>query len=239
MMVRNPSEHASPRAITAANEEHEFDFSLSNACKTMERPVPLTIPFVSEEHALRLALMAQQQQPTLPLTGAAARAGLVEYISEVVQDFGLSRSTVGLAVTYYDSFVSRSSSQHDPQLLSLTCTRLAAKFSEVQMPACEDLCELARTTRGCVELTEAQVTAMEVELLRVLQWELNVVTAWTALAQLEALFPEEVEVCRQAELFVELSYSEPPLSAFAPLGVAASAVLRACAQLGRNEQARL
>jgi len=236
MVVRNPSELASSRAITAANE---LDFSLSNTCKTMERPVPLTIPAVSEEHALRLALMAQQQQPTLPLSGAAARAGLVEYISEVVQGFGLARSTVGLAVTYYDSFVARSSGHHDPQLLSLTCTRLAAKFSEVQLPACDDLCELARTGLDCVELTEAQVTAMEVELLRVLQWELNVVTAWTMLAQLEVLFRDEVEVCRQAELFVELSYYEPRMSGFAPLVVAAAAVLCACTHLGRNEQARL
>lgn len=239
-MVRNiAATQWNPSQVDVARgEENEFDFTLS--CTTEEAcPGTVVSPITTEEQALRLALMTQQQQPTLRLTGSAAKAGLVEYISEVVQDFGLSRSTVGLAVTYYDSFVFHSSGQHDSQLVSLTCTRLAAKFSEMQMPAVEDLCELARTTRGCIELSEPQVTAMEVEILRVLKWQLNVVTAWTALAQLEVIFCDEVEAFQQAELFVELSYYEPRLSSFEPLVVAAAAVLCACIHLGRKEQARL
>ena len=54
--------------------------------------------------------------------------------------------TAGLAVTYFDRFLSAtggSLAKNRVQIVALTCTLLAAKYSEIKMPALKDLCEVA------------------------------------------------------------------------------------------------
>ena len=101
--------------------------------------------------------------------------------------------TAGQAVSYFDRFLSATEgalAMQRVQIVALTCTLLAAKFSEalrsspkfseVKMPSLDDLCEVANG-----KYTKAQLKEMELETLRVLQWELHAVTPYAALEQLE------------------------------------------------------
>ena len=75
--------------------------------------------------------------------------------------------TAGLAVSYFDRFVSKTErhglDKHRVQLLAITCTLIAAKFSEIKMPSLDDLCEVAHD-----KYSKAQLKEMELETLRVL-----------------------------------------------------------------------
>ena len=115
---------------------------------------------------------------SLPLPSPAPRP-----LSQVCEDFGLMTQTAGLAVSYFDRFLTKTEQRgldkHRVQLLAITCTLIAAKFSEIKMPSLDDLCEVAHD-----KYTKAQLKEMELECLRVLQWELHAVTPHAALEQL-------------------------------------------------------
>ena len=76
--------------------------------------------------------------------------------AQVCEDFGLQTRTVGLAVGYFERFVSVKESivKQQVQLLAVTCVLIAAKFVEIKMPCLDDLCEVAH--KGLAETPEAQ-----------------------------------------------------------------------------------
>ena len=126
--------------------------------------------------------------------------------------------TAGLAVTYFDRFLSAtggSLAKNRVQIVALTCTLLAAKFSEIKMPSLDDLCEVANG-----KYTKAQLKEMELETLGVLQWELRAVTPHAALEQLaiaiEHTDAQSKTFIEHAEFFIDMSYymasSRPSLS---------------------------
>ena len=128
---------------------------------------------------------------------------------QVCEDFGLMTQTAGLAVSYFDRFVSKTERQgldkHRVQLLAITCTLIAAKFSEIKMPSLDDLCEVAHD-----KYTKAQLKEMELETLRVLHWELHAVTPHAALEQLAIIMNHTGEQSKpfleHAEFFIDMSY---------------------------------
>ena len=116
--------------------------------------------------------------------------------------------TAGLAVTYFDRFLSAtggSLAKNRVQIVALTCTLLAAKFSEIKMPSLDDLCEVAHGL-----FTKAQLKETELETLRVLQWELHAVTPHAALEQLAVLTnhtdDQSKTFIEHAEFFIDMSY---------------------------------
>ena len=115
--------------------------------------------------------------------------------------------TAGLAVTYFDRYLSKQGgvAKKRVQLVALTCTLLAAKFSETKMPCLDDLTKVAHGL-----FTKAQLKETELETLRVLQWELNTVTPHAALEQLMIIMNYTAEQSRtfleQAEFFIDMSY---------------------------------
>ena len=129
--------------------------------------------------------------------------------------------TAGLAVSYFDRFVSKTERQgldkHRVQLLAVTCTLIAAKFSEIKMPSLDDLCEVAHD-----KYTKAQLKEMELETLRVLHWELHAVTPHAALEQLAIIMNHTGEQSKpfleHAEFFIDMSYYvvSSPLATSAP-----------------------
>ena len=140
---------------------------------------------------------------------------------QVCEDFGLMTQTAGLAVSYFDRFVSKTERQgldkHRVQLLAITCTLIAAKFSEIKMPSLDDLCEVAHD-----KYTKAQLKEMELETLRVLHWELHAVTPHAALEQLAIIMNHTGEQSKpfleHAEFFIDMSYYvvSSPLATSAP-----------------------
>ena len=118
--------------------------------------------------------------------------------------------TAGLAVTYFDRFLSKTGgalAKQRVQLLALTCTLIAAKFSEIKMPDLDDLCELVV---NWLQFTKAQLKEMEMETLHVLQWELRAVMPHAALEQLaiaiEHTDEQSKSVHEHAEFFIDMSY---------------------------------
>ena len=132
------------------------------------------------------------------------------------EDFALEQRTAGRAVSYFDRYVSKVSDinrseqglrKKRVQLLAMTCVLIAAKFSEVKMPGLDDLCAVAQD-----KFSKGELKAMELETLRVLQWELHAVTPHDALQQLAVvtnLSPEaDKPLLDHAEFFVDTSYYE-------------------------------
>lgn len=123
-------------------------------------------------------------------------------------------------------------------LLAITCTLLAAKFSELKMPGLDDLCVVVGQKH-----TKAQLKAMEMEVLVVLRWELHAVTPHAALEQLAILVhhtgPHAKPFLEHAEFFIDMSYYEYKVIAIAPLVIAASALLCAWLHLGNVQAAQL
>ena len=115
--------------------------------------------------------------------------------------------TAGLAVTYFDRYLSKQGgvAKKRVQLVALTCTLLAAKFSEIKMPALDDLCEVAHG-----KYSKAQLKECELEIIRVLQWELHAVTPHAALEQFAIvinLTDEQIKTyLGHAEFFIDMSY---------------------------------
>jgi len=194
----------------------------------------------------RIRLM-QLAQPTLqpsprcldaPPAGAMQRChreSVVQFINEVCEDFGLQTQTAGLAVSYFDRFLSkveqRGLDKHRVQLLAITCTLIAAKFSEIKMPGLDDLCEVAHN-----KYTKEELKEMELETLRMLQWELHAVTPHAALEQLAIIINHTDErfkpFLEHAEFFIDMSYYEYKTLNFPPLVIASSALLCAWGHLG-------
>jgi hypothetical protein len=163
------------------------------------------------------------------------RESVVQFINEVCEDFGLMTQTAGLAVSYFDRFLTKTEQRgldkHRVQLLAITCTLIASKFSEIKMPSLDDLCEVAHD-----KYTKAQLKEMELECLRVLQWELHAVTPHAALEQLAIIMNHTEEESKpfleHAEFFIDMSYYEYQSLKFPPLVVASSALLCAWSHLG-------
>ena len=124
--------------------------------------------------------------------------------------------TAGLAVTYFDRYLSKMEVglvKQRVQLMALTCTLIAAKFSETKMPSLGDLCELAHGL-----FTKAQLKETELETLRVLQWEVHAVMPYAALEQLAVITnhtdDQSKTFLEHAEFFIDMSYymvRSPPL----------------------------
>merc|ERR1711935_1324188 len=134
------------------------------------------------------------------------RENVVQFINEVCEDFGLMTQTAGLAVTYFDRYLSK-------------------------MPSLDDLCEVAHGL-----FTKAQLKETELETLRVLQWELHAVTPHAALEQLAIIMNHTEDQSKtfleHAEFFIDMSYYVYQILKFPPLVVASSALLCAWSHLG-------
>jgi hypothetical protein len=168
------------------------------------------------------------------------RESVVQFINEVCEDFGLMTQTAGLAVSYFDRYVSMTKrgglDKHRVQLLAITCTLIAAKFCEIKMPSLDDLCEVAHD-----KYSKAQLKEMELETLRVLQWELHAITPHAVLEQLAIIMDHSQgeyfnkTFLEHAEFFIDMSYYVYPILKFPPLVVASSALLCAWSHLGNQK----
>ena len=133
-------------------------------------------------------------------------------LGQVCEDFALQTQTAGLAVSYFDRYVSGVGAtglcKARVQLLAITCLMIAAKFVEIMMPGLDDLCEIAHN-----KYSKEELKSMELETLGVLRWELRAVTPHDALQQLAIvadLSSSEAgtSVLQHAEFFVDMSYYE-------------------------------
>jgi len=163
-----------------------------------------------------------------------AREKVVDFMAEVCEEFALQTQTTGLAVTYFDRCMSAPVVADCPvELVGLVCILIASKFVETKVPAVNELCLISQN-----EYSRQEVKDTEIMLLHRLEWELHATTPHSFLEQLAVVFDVTDSPRKRAEFFVDMSYYEYAALEFAPITVAASALLLSWKQLGLCERAQ-
>lgn len=110
------------------------------------------------------------------------RSVLVDWLHEVSDEMQLVTETTHKAVRYFDSFMARCRDRiprQELQLIGVSCLFIATKFEEVLAPVVGDMCYVTADT-----YTAEQVIAAEAQILCRLQFDTNVVTAYSTLEYL-------------------------------------------------------
>lgn len=148
--------------------------------------------------------------PTTPSPNPAA--------PQLGDDFGIRNDTIGLAMSYFDRFLSAVPlDKADVQLAAVACVLVAAKFGERRMPALADLVFVCQGKYSADDIRRA-----ESDVIKSLGWQLHAVTPHMFCAHfLRAAVgsPERASsVFRHAEFFVDLSFygARPPPRAREP-----------------------
>lgn len=122
------------------------------------------------------------------------------------EDFGIRNDTIGLAMSYFDRYLSlQTVDKADVQLVTVACILIAAKFGERQMPS---LADLEFVCRG--KYTAENIRHAEQDVLTHLGWELQATTPHMFCAHfLFAVVDEPARASlafRHAEFLIDLSY---------------------------------
>jgi len=168
---------------------------------------------------------------------AHKRLVLVDWLIEVVDEFGLSQETLYLSISLLDRFLSlQAVPRCQLQLLGVTCLWVASKYEEVLPPVLQDFVEITDNSYSGSDLVR-----MEALLLSRLDYELAVPTSLHFLhqllshAQLESGnmspggpcspdCPSEARLAHMAEYLLELALLTPDTLRYRPSVVAASAL---------------
>ena len=129
----------------------------------------------------------------------------------------MQSQTAGIAVTYFDRCMLKSSEQNDSlELDALACILLASKFMETKQPALSELCSISQN-----EYTRCELKAAEIDVLKRLEWKLHVTTPHAFLEQMVVALNVPDLCCQRAEFFIDMSYYEQAILEFTPITVAA------------------
>jgi hypothetical protein len=178
---------------------------------------------LSREHELRARpelIEAVQRDGMRPVWRSKVASWLLEFEDE----FGLSQDTIYVAVNYMDRYLSQVSTKRSLlQLLAMGAILVASKLHEACPLRMSDLRELADGTYA-----ESDIKLMELELLRVIQWQLHPVTPQAVMSHL-ILYVADVAtqhaVLEDAVTFLDVALPEPEFMKFAPSVQATAAVL--------------
>mmetsp|Transcript_9184 Transcript_9184/g.23479 ORF Transcript_9184/g.23479 Transcript_9184/m.23479 type:complete len:360 (+) Transcript_9184:44-1123(+) len=143
------------------------------------------------------------------------REHVVQFITEVCEDYGFAGQTAWTAVNYFDRFLGKAiqTPKRRIELVSLSCLLVAAKFLECRSPSLEDLCTLSQN-----RLTKEDFMRFELKVLAQLEWQLAVPSPHAFLfhtvhmmsthCQGHALQGRLQLLLKRAEFFVDLSAFE-------------------------------
>lgn len=103
------------------------------------------------------------------------REAVVNFNTELAEDFGLNPQTAALGMNYFDRYGSALEAEKLPiprdrvQLISMTCLMLASKFFDRRTPSINDMCKIAQHVYSHDEFRE-----LELDILERLRWLLHV-----------------------------------------------------------------
>ena len=166
---------------------------------------------------------------------AHSRGILINWLVSIHRYLKLIPETLHLAVSLIDRFLNKKSvSKYQLQLLGVTCLFLAAKYEEIYPP------EFSKFLKICENAySKSQVVLMEKELLKVVDFKVNVPTAWvffTKYAECAGL--HRLEACL-AQYMIELGLLEQGMTRFRNSLKAACAVFLASKQVKKETVWRL
>ncbi|KMZ70808.1 Cyclin A-like protein [Zostera marina] len=178
---------------------------------------------------------------------ARNRMVLVDWLVEVASEYNLSSHTLYLAVSCLDRFLSRRSIPKSKlQLLGVACMSVAAKYEEMSPPNSAEFADITDNA-----FTKREVSDMEINVLKVLEWQIGVPTTKTFLSRLLLLLSIQIQNNGSGtqlefltDYLAELSLLDYSCIRYPPSMIAASAVFLArlnlqpdsdpwCAALGR------
>lgn len=153
------------------------------------------------------------------------RRVLVDWLVEVTEEYKLSSHTLYLTVSCLDRFLSRQSFPKSKlQLLGVGCMLAASKYEEIDPPSSDDLADITDNA-----FTKLEVSKMEIDVLKVLKWELGAPTPKTFLSRLLSIKKEKSQTQLEflADYLVELSLLDYEFLRYPASMIAASAVFLA------------
>ena len=165
------------------------------------------------------------------------RLVLVDWLSEVVDEFELRQATLYLAVSVLDRFLSfQQVPRAQLQLLGVTCLWIASKFEDTGPPNLQEVVDITDNSYAAED-----VLRLEAIVLAQLQYQLAVPTSLTFLHQLISHVQDDLARCspcyqdpsdaesetrliHSAEYLLELALLTPDTLRYRPSVVAASAL---------------
>jgi len=143
------------------------------------------------------------------------RSKVINWLLEFEDEFGISQDTIAVAVNYLDRYLSQVSTKKSIlQLLAMGCIFIAGKLHETFPIGMNELRDLADGA-----YLESDIKLMELELLRVLRWQLNPVTPQAFMTNL-VQYIEGAEVRRalmeDAVTFLDVVLPEYEILKFKP-----------------------
>lgn len=154
------------------------------------------------------------------------RSRLFEWMFEFVDEYDIGICTVATAMNYVDRYLSHVSTKKCIlQLVALAAILVATKLCETQPISIKELQGLAEGI-----YLESDIRLMELELLRVLSWELNPVTPFAFLRHLILYFDSVDRKLREkvlsfTETFLEIVLCEYIFVQFLPSETATASLL--------------
>jgi hypothetical protein len=183
----------------------------------------------------RLVRMLSRERDCLPrpdLIEAVQRDGMrpvwrskvASWLLEFEEEFDITQDTIAAAVNYMDRYLSQVSTKRSLlQLLAISAILVASKLHEAFPLRVSELRELADGT-----YQESDIKLMELELLRVIQWQLHPVTPQAVMSHL-VLFVEDAATCcsvfEDAVTFLDVALPEYEFLTFHPSAQAAASIL--------------
>jgi len=183
----------------------------------------------------RILIMLQTECESLPhynYIETVQRDGMKElwrrkvtcWLLEFQEEFRISQDTVAVAVNYMDRYLSQISTKKSIlQLLAMGAVFIAAKLHETYPIGMSELQTLAEGM-----YLESDIKLMELELLRVIQWQLNPVTPQTVMNHMVCYVdsPEKRKLLREhAEAFLDVALCEYEFIGYLPSVQGVSAIL--------------
>lgn len=145
---------------------------------------------------------------------------LIGWMSEVSIEFQLMNETHFLAVTIVDQFLSKHQVARDKlQLVGMSAMFLASKYEEIYHPPIEDFVYVSAKTYDREEMV-----AMELLMLRTLQFDLSFVTPLQFLRRYSKAASSEPRMHACCKYFLELALPKYAMLAYSASMIAASAV---------------
>ena len=164
-----------------------------------------------------------------------SRGILINWLVSIHRYLKLVPETLHLSVSLIDRFLTKKSvSKYQLQLLGLTCLHLAAKYEEIYPP------EFSKFLKICENAySKGQVVLMEKELLKAVDFKINVPTVWVFYTKYSEYGGLNRVEASYAQYLIELGLLEQGMSRFRNSLKAACAVYMASKHVKKETVWRL
>ncbi|KAJ3448364.1 g2/mitotic-specific cyclin-3-related [Anaeramoeba flamelloides] len=173
-----------------------------------------------KEKEQRFRPNAQYLDEKQPRINSKMRGILVDWLSDVCQEYKLHSETLYLAVNYIDRFLSLNCiSKKHLQLLGVTALFIAAKYEEVYPPTVKNFSDITEKS-----VSKKDIFKCEIKIVNALQFDLSPVTPKPFLKRYLRASQADLKTMLLANYFCEIQLIDSSYLAFLSSQIAASSV---------------